>query len=706
VSAGPAIPNGPSDPLDLEADELLDDGLLTVNGVNGSTGAYLLPRQTVDELAQLASNQVGEEDAHAADLRLRMRQAEASFAARMGVDERDLAQAGWGVIFARDADPAIREALRPLLDHRRAQAARLKEARYREFVGPDGYRPDESKNEFITRHGSSPGPVDPDQLPYYLLIVGDPESIPFSFQSQLDVAHAVGRIDFERPEQYARYAQSVVEAESGGAALPRRATFFGVRNPGDQATSLSARYLIGPLAQRVAGLRPTWEVQSIDGPAAVKDRLGAQLGGPETPALLFTASHGVGFDNGDPRQLTDQGALLCGDWPGPFGWPAGQPLSRDHYLAAEDVADNASLHGLIAFHFACYGAGTPRFDEYAHRTSRDSPPAEIAPRSFLAGLPKRLLGHPAGGALAVVGHVERTWGCSFLWGGRRVEQINTFEDAMLLLLDGYPLGAALEALNQRYAECSTTLSDLLQKVSFGLDVDAPSLVSLWTANNDARGYAVVGDPAVRLVRATAPAMPITGETAPVVIATETSQPPPPAPHPASPSPSRGQGGDAHLPEAPTPGDDSFPPSDSQEGPPGGGGQGTAGSEQLPYGLLERDELERVRTQLGGALRQLAERLATALAETTTLTVTTYACGDLSRAAGGVDPVEGDKPVAVTRIELLGDVELYVPPQAGAIDAATWARHMDHVRGVQAHRAALLADMAETAAALARLLRPF
>ncbi len=238
-----------------------------------------------------------------------------------GIDPKVLAQTGWGVIFAHEDKehfPAIKAALRELLILRQEQAGDL----YKEYSGVDAYRPDESKTKFLARHGAGPGPADPEKVPYYLLIVGSPEVIPYSFQFQLDVQYAVGRIHFDTLDEYAQYAQSIVEMERNPGSLSRQATFFGVQNPDDPATQLSAVELVAPLAEKLAADQAdsNWQIQKIIGESATKAGLAPLLGGDQTPSLLFTASHGMGFPLGDPRQSLHQGALLCQDWPGPRNW--------------------------------------------------------------------------------------------------------------------------------------------------------------------------------------------------------------------------------------------------------------------------------------------------------------------------------------------------------------------------------------------------
>jgi hypothetical protein len=292
----------------------------------------------------------------------------------------------------------------------------------------------------------------------------------------------------------------VVETETGNLSLSPSASFFGVCNPGDAATNLSTQDLIKPLSDWVLKEHPNWNVKTILKEEATKARLGQLLGGSETPSLLFTASHGMGFPNGDPRQLGHQGALLCQDWPGKE-WGR-QPIPEDFYFSGDDIGEQARLLGLIAFVFACYGAGCPQMDEFDGHTKSQRP--QIAPYPFVARLPQKMLSHPKGGALAVIGHIDRAWGCSFSWSDIRGSsderrQIAVFQSSVKRLLEGHPVGSAVEYFDERYAEISSDLSCELEDIKFGGTPNNRSLASMWTANNDARNYAIFGDPAVRLV---------------------------------------------------------------------------------------------------------------------------------------------------------------------------------------------------------------
>jgi hypothetical protein len=197
------------------------------------------------------------------------------------------------------------------------------------------------------------------------------------------------------------------------------------------------------------------------------------------------------FPAGDPRQLPQQGALLCQDWPGRVAWKSAIP--KEFYLAAADVPDGGGPAGMIALLFACYGAGTPHFDDF---TQTDSGPVPIATDAFIAELPRRLLAHPQAPALAVVGHVERAMSYSFAWP-QVGEQLGSFRSLLSALIEGRRLGSAFSYINDRYAALTTDLEVLRDTVSRGEAVDSVELAGLWTARNDARNYIILGDPAVR-----------------------------------------------------------------------------------------------------------------------------------------------------------------------------------------------------------------
>lgn len=460
---------------------------LTLHGIDGESGRYDQPSLGIDELRELVRREEASRPVPTTTARPPVAQA-----LREGVDPRRLEQAGWAAVFAQSADPAIRTALEPLLSHRRRQVGSTSGRRFRELTGRQGYRLGESKLRFLARQGAGPGPVDPDRFPYYVMLVGEPAEIPFSFQYELDVQYAVGRLCFESPEAYAAYAESVVVAETA-APRPRRAVFFGVRKEGDPATELCHDLLVEPLARRLRGEVDPWTVETVLGPDATKSRLNRLLGGAETPDLFFSACHGLHLDEESPHQRRLQGALVCQDWPGPdVGF---DPSLEPPYFAADDVSDGAELGGLIAFFFACFSAGTPKDNNFFHRGGDEV--EEIADRAFVAKLPQKLTGHPKGGALAVVGHIDRAWTFSFKWPSTGA-QLEVFRSTLRRLMAGHPVGSAMEYFNQRFAELEVDLGALRRHLSFGRPADALEECSLWTARNDARNFVVLGDPAVRI----------------------------------------------------------------------------------------------------------------------------------------------------------------------------------------------------------------
>ncbi len=442
-------------------------GLIYCNGVNAMTGTWDREPMLLDQFAKIVRQekiplQSGKEPG-------------------VRINAEALNSAGWAVIFPENVDPQVREALEPLLARRRAQAGPA----FREFT----YRSGLTANQFLGSQGAAFNPADPALVPYYVLLVGPPTQIPFTFQQQLDVRYAVGRLDFATIEEYEHYAQAVVQIEENGSRRPKKVAFFAAQHPQDEVTRMSVEQLVKPLADLMQK-QPGWQVEVVAGAEATKPQLTAFLGGEKTPALLFAANHAVTFEAKHPEhQRHYQGALLCSEWPGPEGWEG--PIPREHFFSASDLGSAADVSGLVTVQLGCFTVGTPQLDSFDRSQQR-----EVAKHPFTARLPQRLLER---GALAVIGHVDSLYHHSFVWPQTGPKgQHQTFEALTTLLLNGASVGVAMETLGRRHSEIGTSLLAAVLNLDGNSALSDSEYVALWTGYHDARNYVLLGDPAVRL----------------------------------------------------------------------------------------------------------------------------------------------------------------------------------------------------------------
>jgi hypothetical protein len=464
-----------------------------------------------------------------------------------GISDDELSQAGWALVVNAADDSALIKALTPLIEQRAAvQGLRLPPLDFRpgencsrwlarhvpDFNHPLDraadrqvpvltYRPGERTSAWLERHGVAARAVDPALgVPFYLCLAGRPgplapgdkTAIPFELQYQLDIFWGVGRLCFTDLAgvhvyaDYTSYAERIVAHEQHPVPRARHIAYFGSEHPEDDATRTSALELLRPLhagrpsslsaAERFGfsqELRLAEQAHHSDLSAILRGETSA---GP--PALLLSATHGLGFAADDPLLAANQGALVCQDWPGSGA------VRREHWFAAEDLDARCRVEGLIALSIACYGLGCPAEDQFTWPGAGEA--RRIAPHALIAQLPQALLRR---GALAVFGHVDRAWSYAFQSQAgpaapatRRIAaaQVQAFDDLLRRLMDGKRIGFATDQFNAQQGAVAVELSDLLAQAARSSDPDqlAFEIGLAWVVRNDLRNYAVLGDPAVRL----------------------------------------------------------------------------------------------------------------------------------------------------------------------------------------------------------------
>ncbi len=404
----------------------------------------------------------------------------------------DPKSAGWTFLVHRD-DPnrqKIVEILRPLARHREMQNPE-------DCLVFDGH-PDWSR--WMTDNYLSISP----NRPRYVLIVGGPGLIPFHFQSTMQVAALVGRVAFDKLDNLSSYVDKVIRLEKADSpTASANAIFFGPdygrrRNNSYDATYFSRRYMVEPLAN-FAESNSVFHVTRILAADATKERL-LEAARSLKPAILYTASHGIGATNQNlDVQQRINGAICCQR-------DGAEKKIADYLVTADDIpGDEPFLEGAVFFQFACYGYGTPAISDFANWSL--GIPARNAETDFVAALPKKLLANPRG-PTAFIGHLDTAWLHGFddpndpLIEGIWHPRLAPFRTAVDTLLKLQPPGLAMADLSMRYNEMNRELANILEDKETGRYSDTAEsrsrLASDFITRCDAQNYLVFGDPAAKV----------------------------------------------------------------------------------------------------------------------------------------------------------------------------------------------------------------
>jgi hypothetical protein len=450
----------------------------------------------------------------AAQVRPVPRQEQKGFLADITAEASNLERQRWAVVTPAGAEGARLEALVQALVRARAEDQQADVLSIRVPPGMDSVAAVAWKKDvYPALYGEEER-----QRPRYLLILGDLDQVSLDTQQVLAQDGLPGRLAFSTDDGYGAYVDKVLAWQREPARQERARALFYTVHDGTSATTAGHAKLMTPchaLCARTARDKarefPASAVEVHGGQTPDPDELLA-LAATRHPSVLLSMSHGLGPPRRRPWSPAEarehQGAMSFG---------------VEGALTAKDVASKPFLPGGLWIYFACFGAGTPRTSAYKHwlemlavHGMADLGPASATLRGldqnggFVSGLAKAALANPDG-PLAVLGHVDLAWSYSYeelrvgnakgLTGSNRSRN---FYNLITKLVAGQRAGAASLALKLVLGDVSAELNEHYDRSKRGGSVegatpaDMLALGNLWMLHQDLLGYALLGDPAVRL----------------------------------------------------------------------------------------------------------------------------------------------------------------------------------------------------------------
>ncbi len=406
----------------------------------------------------------------------------------------DLAEQRWAIVYPK-ARPELLDLIGPL----RA----LRESQQRAKVLTWALGPEEDGRALYREIYD--GKLKRAEQPRYVLILGDLDEIQLSVQLRLAGAGAIGRLAFDRPEDYRAYADKAVSWDGREQGPEARTLLYGAYDAYDGAMHAGEQDLLAEVERGAPG-----SVQSfgrmrqapLDG---MRDLL--QIAAEERPTVLLSVTHGLGSGRWSPEERRRrQGAMR---------------LQSGVAVEAEQLRDRPFLPGGLWAYFACFGAGTPSRSRYAPwlqdlvETGELSGAPDVLQtlskdRPFVSALTRAALANPRG-PLGVLGHVDLAWGWSFrdesAGGASRAQR---FASLLRSASEGDRFGLNLSAISNVQRGIGDRLLEYTEQEREGslTPQDRALRGHDWMTWHDLGSWVLLGDPAARLPLTQAPPVPV------------------------------------------------------------------------------------------------------------------------------------------------------------------------------------------------------
>lgn len=421
-------------------------------------------------------------------------------------DRYNLEAQRWGVIApVGEAGDLMLEAIKSLMDHReKEQGSKVKEYR----VPPMNF------NEAVDWRNTELNAAEPEERPWYLLILGDLHQVSMELQQVLAFESCVGRLHVGTPDGevdeagYAAYAKKVLVHERHTAQADVPDVLLYTAQDDTPATRAGHRLLVEPCLEV---MQTRWKAKRPNlNPRLVPSGRDALLRAAREAraGVMVTVAHGLGRPQsgwGSPEeQRALQGALSLGG---------------DVKLSGDMMRQTPFLPGGLWFNVACFGAATPATSVYIEwveqlvqskadgsstieRVLRGLPAK--GERPFMAALPQALLANEQG-PLAIIGHCDLAWVNSFEQLGKGWNSLSShIRSGLETVSKGNRVGVGFQALVRAYQTVHNgfMLNEearvRARRDGIETSIDAVKQSALWMLLNDLRNYVLLGDPAARL----------------------------------------------------------------------------------------------------------------------------------------------------------------------------------------------------------------